>query len=391
MKRTSIAPGVYKDPNGGFWVRPTVDGKRTWRKLKAQTERYALKEGMEKIVAQERAKLGAGRDPFSKGETFREMAELYLAAHCPNRKLEPRGDSFVKAERARLGRLTAFFGSDPLTTIKLVRLPDYKKWRVRRLTRAAGGERTVEMDLCTLSNVMNYAVATGVLDFNYIRSARPRFQTEDKIRHCREFAPESADELHQMAALFFEDPRSEVMGWLLLFTAMSGCRISEMIRLRTDARANDEPGHVEGDFLFIRRSKRGINPFIPISPEFRVMLNAFHRWHRMRYPGHAWYFPGRTKGQPLAEDSFSHAVPKCARALGLPHRKAHGLRSFYVTKRRSDGASDVQIAAEIGDKTASLISKTYGSVPPNWVRGLPLSFVPKKFEPAWSRWEFLSP
>ena len=365
-----------------------VHGKRTWRKLKATTERFALKEAREKIVAQERAKHGTGRDPFSKGNTFSEMAGLYIEAHCPNKKLEPRPESFCTGEKGRIGFLKSYYGSHALHQIKLMTLPEYKRWRVARLRRKAEGERTVELDLCTLSNVMNYAVATGHLDFNYIRSARPRFRTEASVRHCRDFAPTSADELHQMADRFFEHPKSEVMGWLTLFAAMSGCRISELLRLHVNAKNADEPGYQDGNYLFIRRSKRGVNPFILITDEFAEMFAAFQQWHKERWPkGHPRFFPGQLKGEPVSEDAFSHAVPRCAKELGLPHRRAHGLRSFYVTKRRSDGATDEQIAAEIGDKTPSLIAKTYGSVPPNWVRKDPLKFIPKKQEPAWSKWK----
>ena len=31
---------------------------------------------------------------------------------------------------------------------------------------------------------------------------------------------------------------------------------------------------------------------------------------------------------------------KAAKSLDLPHVTPHGFRSFYVTKRRSDGATD---------------------------------------------------
>jgi len=72
--------------------------------------------------------------------------------------------------------------------------------------------------------------------------------------------------------------------------------------------------------------------------------------------------------------------------LVLPHVTAHGLRSFYVTKRRSDGIADAQIAAEIGDNNVEMISQTYGDRPPNWTGGQKLSFLPSEGLPAWRRW-----
>jgi lipoyl-dependent peroxiredoxin len=68
-----------------------------------------------------------------------------------------------------------------------------------------------------------------------------------------------------------------------------------------------------------------------------------------------------------AKGSLAHALAK-AGPLVLGRRiTSHGMRSFYVTVRRSQGISDGQIAAEIGDRTGpSIIASTYGSIPPDW-------------------------
>ena len=53
--------------------------------------------------------------------------------------------------------------------------------------------------------------------------------------------------------------------------------------------------------------------------------------------------------------------------------------------RRSQGVSDAQIAAEIGDSSgAGIIASTYGSIPPNWSGSTaPLGWLPAAGAPAW--------
>ena len=55
--------------------------------------------------------------------------------------------------------------------------------------------------------------------------------------------------------------------------------------------------------------------------------------------------------------------------------------------RRSQGASDGQIAAEIGDTTgAAIIASTYGAIPPNWRGRAGMTFEPTTIPAAWTRW-----
>jgi integrase len=198
-----------------------------------------------------------------------------------------------------------------------------------------------------------------------------------------------AAELHTVAAHLLDNPRSEALGWQLLLEALTGCRTGEVLRLRWDARHRQEPGFIEGEWLWLARSKGGVNPFAAIHPALRDCLEAMKRWRAA----------GRWRNNPFFVPSFRHSS-KPASALGLTHRlrlagprlvgrhlTSHGLRSFYVTVRRSQGTADAQIAAEIGDKTgAAIIVSTYGSVPPNWQGQAGLDWIPKAGSPAWGPW-----
>lgn len=373
MKAISRGGGVYENERG-FWTRPWVNGKRTWRKLKSARLREAQRE--------------ANSEEFTKTKTFAQLADLYTKAKCPNKRLEEREDKYCKIESGKLTHLTKYFGNMQADEIRNHHLPGYKAWRTRQLKRSGPritGTRTVDIELATLSNVLNYAVNTGQLEFNFIRAGRPRFTKDSSVRHCREVAPESGDEIHRIAKWFFEShARTEVFGWLALFAPMTGCRMSELLRLRVDAKNADEPGYIEGNHLFLgRRSKHGVHPWVMITPELRAMLEHFQKWHKLRSPHSPMYFAGSDRLKIVEPSSLSRALPRALKALKIPHRTAHGFRSFYVTKRRSDGISDAEIAAEIGDQDVSMISKTYGSRPPNWQGQKPLSFLPSKGAPAW--------
>lgn len=376
---TLVSPRLYQRADGVYFARLLLRGRRTWRRLKAIKLRAAIAE-----VANTKWEAPAG--------TLAELADLYTAARCPNRKLEPREETFTQAETARVTRLKAFFGRLPAASIRLADLPRYKDWRIRQIKKAVGGERTVDLDLVTLSNILSYGVATGQLEFNYISRGRPCYRRAADIRHSRAVAPASAEIIHRLALHFFDTQRSEVFGWQALFAAFTGCRTSELLRLRLDADAPGEPGHVAGNILFLgQRSKHGIDPWVNIFPEFAAMLTAHRRWHAELYPESPWYFPGRYPGQPVDRHAFGHALRRACAALGLPHVTPHGFRSFYVTKRRSDGLTDTQIAGEIGDKTVALMQRTYGARPANWTGGKVLTWLPSDSLPAWQKWLPSSP
>lgn len=380
MKRTAIGAGAYSDESGGYWARPWINRRRTWRKLKASTASKAQKEA-------------SGTKWNAPTENFASLALLYTDAGCPNKRLEPRAISFTKEEEARANQLVQFFGRHPTDEIRLPLLPAYKAWRCKHIARGTG-ERAVDKDLCTLSNILNYGVSMGLIEENHVARGRPRYRRSNLVRHCREVAPASAEIIHQLGARLLETVAHEVLAWQLLFSAFTGCRTSELLRLRLDATSADEPGFVQFNhkdpvqgFLFLgRRSKGGVNPWAMIGPEFEKMLEAFHRWHAARFPKAKHYFPDHTGAGPLNRYALGRALRAACKSLGLPAITPHGLRSFYVTKRRSDGLADTVIAGEIGDQTVSLMNTTYGSRPPNWTGGNPLSWVPMDGNPCWLPW-----
>lgn len=369
MTRTRIAPRTYQDEAGRYWARFPVHGRYTWKLLKDVTNKR------DAIAAAQSA-------TSARADDFAALAALYLASGCPNRRLEARTPDFLADETARLKIIVEWFGKFTPESIRLPLLPQYAAWRLRRTRINGTGQRAVDKDFNTLSNVLQYGIAIGSIEMNYVRNNRPRYRKAADVNHSRDRMPESAAVIHQLCEYFFESVRSEVFAWQTLFQMFTGCRSSELRRLRLNA-APKEAGHVKDGYLHLgRRSKGGVNPFCAMGPEFTQMHGCFLRWHAARFPKAQSYFPG-PMGQVVDAGSHGHALTRAAKELGLSQITPHGIRAYYVTKRRRDGVLDSHVAAEIGDKTVSLISTTYGDEP----GGQPLTWTPAGTLPAWLRWQ----
>jgi len=401
MKAKAIQNGVYRSEDGRFWLRPIVAGKRTWRKLHALKLKPALEEAADLMVAHRQSIAGICRSPLSRGVDFASVADLYLEENCPNSRGERRNEKFVAEESIKIANLTKFYGSWALADIQNESLMQYRDWRVKQISKGTGA-RTTQMDWCTLSNVLNFAVRRKMAHYNYVGIKRPRLRVDnvsgsiqaEKIRHCREFAPADGNELNLLAHYFFADPRSEAIGFQMLFEAFTSCRSSEARRLRMDAVNTDQPGFIQGNHLFIARSKHGVYPYVQITEDLKDFLSCHQAWHHATHNGNPWWFPSARlpKGEhlelkPLGVQSLNHAMRRASKHLGLPKRTAHGLRSFYATRRRGDGATEAQISAEMGITSIALLESVYGGRPPNWDGMAKISYWPDNAAPAWHKWK----
>lgn len=378
-----IAPKTYIDPAKRYWARPRIKGRRTWRLLVDAKGKA--------ITSLNKACAVALRDDWQPAsDNFAALAQLYLDARCPTRKQKFKQPSkeFIKAETRQTAKLVEYFRTRPVSEVNdLLQIEPYQKWRLRQFEKGQGG-RAVDKEIQTLSNIINYAVfGTKQERINFIMSNRPRYHVIKS--RARDRMPANAAEIHQLGDYFLaggqdgRSLRSEVFAWMTVFQMFTGCRTSELRRLRLDAKPN-EAGHIANGYLHLgRRSKSGVNPYCAIGPEFAQMLECFKLWHRARFPKFQPYFCGPF-GTVVGGESHCHALTKACRKLNLPHYTPHGLRAYFATKSLREGRTHAEVAAMLGDKTAALVGSTYADAPGE---NGPLYFVPNQGLPCWLTWQ----
>jgi integrase len=387
-----IELGIYQYVRSGMYCeRPFIDGKRTIRNLGSKVLEVARREFLRRKKA-----IRSGKNPYAtsnfvaapKLSTVGRVIEEYRKANYPDKYLNPRAERTRAAEARHCDLLVKFWRSVEIENVNLPAFDEYREWRLGRL-RQGKGLRTIDCELNTLRNAFRYALRRGLVKGNPLTD-RPKYQPPKLVTHCREFMPGDATELHNIARLLFSCKTSEVLGFQLLFTAYTGQRTCEILKLRTDAPA-DEPGHLsqDGKCLRVWRAKGQalVNPFCTVHEGMEPLLRAHKSWLERRYPKSGWFFPGRGGEELVEKAALAHALRRL-REKGLIKRKVtpHGARAFFVTVRRSQGAPDSQIALEIGHTSGgSTLAAVYGGVPPDWIRGggPKMSWLPAS-QPAWS-------
>lgn len=399
LKRLPDSDWLYQYPDqpNEYWVRPYFRGKQRKKKLKSVTRKAANIEAADlykKIANYEGA--GISRDPFARSEeiSVREICEFYKQAGCPGEKNSPRTGLALRQEVARVNNWILWPGSsNGALQYSHEENRKYHAWRTRQVMasgRGKGGDRAVDKDLVTLSNIFRHAARnskrTGIT-LNPIAQDRERFRISQQVTHCRDHMPRNAEELNSLARYMFGALRSEVLGWQMLFQAMAGQRSNEILRLRMDAKTKEQPGFVDGKRLYLYRSysSKGTYGHVELYADLKEVIEAHRIWHMKRYPGGSpWYFPSPENPMiPVGVTALTHRLVKAAAETGQGHRTAHGVgRAYRVNVLRSQGFSDAEIALWIGHKTGGkLIVEVYGE-------GLDykICYRPEDMSPAWARW-----
>jgi integrase len=281
-------------------------------------------------------------------------------------KIRRKAQRTIENETYIIPRLRQHFGEMIAETVSLGDCAKYEEWRrnggyvaqytcrgkaMKKVTK--GGDRTVDVDLGVFSNALALAVRNGILKANPIAN-RGRYKDDATIRHCREVAPTP-------------DGLVKIVRWLRKngyvqdadqteFHAYSGLRLSEALRGVWPQVDWDD------DLLHVKRSKRGIVPFVPLLPELRRLLRRMKR----TATGNLLFPSPFNSAVPRDGSAFRRRLAQAAKACHLPHVTPQGLRSYFVTQARQSGLTDAEIAQLIGDATGpELISEVYGDVRPD--------------------------
>jgi hypothetical protein len=376
---------LYNNPDTGvYFLRKRTDSEDTDVSLKTTKVRKACELRDAWVHSRTNIKLGITPQPKkqAKVEDISTIIERYEKAGYLTKKGRPHGERQLRCEKDACVRLKKFFKKRPYTDLDQDLLDQYHEWRVDNIKQGEG-HRTTDMELTVLSNALAWSKRKKKIDHNPI-AERDKYHSFKDSRHAKSCCPTDAEELHETAKIFFSDPRSEVLGWQMLFEASSSLRTRETVCLGMNAEKGD-PGQITGESMLVKRGKKGDgtdNAYIHIHAEIKILLEAHKAWHEQRYPLSKFMFPGRSR------DSMCH-VSEQALAKGLLRlhedgtiRKftSHGMRAYYVLVRRSWGIPDTQIAAEInhtGGVEALRIS--YGVIPPAWLegKGPKITWLPK--------------
>jgi integrase len=376
----NVERGLYRDKGTGQYYERIRAGGNTWLSL----ETTKLVEARERLDARRAVRaahrLGLRvRDPAKKAVTVNAVLDRFEKDGYPNKSGHSRQD--VTQPQSAVPFLREFFGKTPVSDLKESTLDDYHEWRINRIAKG-DGHRTTDLDIQTLSVALSWARRKDLISSNPIER-RQRYTDPRTVRHAKDVAPNDMRVVHRLAARFFTRPNSEVLGWQLLFAAMTGQRTEEVLSLRSDAAA-EEPGWMtkDGGTLYVRRvkNKGRENPCVCVNDDLRRLLEAHANWKAKRYPNCPWYFPGRDGKAILSAGALAKALRKRKGKRVTPH----GLRALYVKVRRSNGIPDNQIAWELNHTSGvSTLEDVYGGIPPHWMsgNGPKLTWIPGK--PAW--------
>ena len=382
--------GLYRDQNSQvYFHRVQSAGRNTYQSLGTSRRDQAIKNMEAKRLAAFAAEQGLEVEkPRRKPITVAMVIEKYRQGGYLDRNETPRPEGLHRfAEATSCDTLLTFFKETPVSDLKPKLLREYHAWRIQNVTRGEG-HRTTDLELNTLSNALHWAVSEELLDDNPILR-RKRFRRGKEIVHCREKSPEDIEELHTIATLLFKDPRSEVLGWQFLFESLTGLRNAEALLLRVDVKS-DEAGGItaDGKSLCVHHVKEGrhANPYVMIHDGLRQLIDAHRAWLKERHPESPFYFPGKGGNKVVSKGALTHRLAGLLKEGKLrKHFTSHGARAFYVTARRSQGASDAQIAWEINHVGGTgTLEAVYGGVPQHWRdgKGPNMSWIPKM--PAWT-------
>jgi hypothetical protein len=377
-----------------YYLRKRTETEDTEVSLKTGSIKQACKLRDAWVNSQTNQELGITEAPkMKKRLRISNALEDYRRDRYPSLrrgKLKYPGRKHLRTEEDAVETLCGFFKTKHVDELDADMLDDYHDWRKGNVAKG-NGDRTCDLELNSLSKALDWAIRKKTLDINPIK-IRTRYYDPRGARHAKQLAASNTEELHQVAALFFETPQSECLGWQFLWKSNFGMRTEEAIKLRRDAKNTEEPGFIQGESMYVRRAdKNTLNPAIHLHPEGLALLAAMDAWAAKRYPQNPHYFPGRDRSEngSVSHDALTKGLDRLFDEGRTPKKlTSHGCRAFYVLVRRSIGKGDSQIAVELNQIGGlETLRTSYGVVPQHWLdgKGPHLKWLPaKKEDYAWS-------
>jgi integrase len=280
----------------------------------------------------------------------------YCATYFEKAKVQRKRPGTIANERQSLARWCDHLGHVRIDRIATPIIAGYVDKRLkggifcgRKLE--AVSERTANLDLFVLRNVLNAAMDDG-----HLREL-PRIKMLDEAPPPKRdlVTPAQFDRLITAAQNACEKNGEQLAGYLR-FLAFSGAREKEALRIKwADVDFERERVTIGADQLTKNWESRTV--------EFNPKLGALLReMHTRRAPDCSWLFPSPRRGtRDEHARSFRESLKIARAAAGLPWVGFHDLRHYFCSVCVMAGIDFMTIAAWLGHKDGGiLVGKVYG-------------------------------
>lgn len=262
----------------------------------------------------------------------------------------------IKNERQALSRWCHYLGH---VRIDRISTPLIMSFIDKRLKGGAFGgrkldavaERTANLDLLMLRNVLNSAVTDGLLH----DVPKVKMLDQPPVPKRRLLTPDEFDSLIAAAATACRKNGQQLADYLR-FLAFSGSREKEALRIRlTDVDFERERVTIGSDGLSKNWRSRTV--------EFNAKLGALLLEMRSRHaPDSIWLFPSPVRGEcDRYARSFRESLKLARKTADLEWVGFHDLRHFFCSMCVMAGVDFMTIAAWLGHSDGGiLVGKVYG-------------------------------
>ena len=355
--RNRRVPGLYIR-NGRYYAQLWADrgdGKKTARRFPLVTadkvpvqNLLEAKESMEVLrgVRRQNELPKAGRKP-----TFSDYAEVYFSKATVNKKRA----GTLENEQQAVGRWKSWLGHVRVDRIETSLIAGFVDARLKggsfggRVLKPVS-ERTANLDVLMLRNVLNAAMADGHLQKLPAFKALKAAPSPEK----RLITPTEFDSLIEAAGTCSKNGVQLVD--YLRFLAFSGAREKEALRIQWS--------DVDLDARWVKigadgQSKNGEQRKVEFNSQLGTLLDEMKK---RRAPDSIWLFPSPQRGKvDLPSKTFRESLLKARKDAGLNWCGFHHLRHYFCSVCVMAGIDFMTIASWLGHKDGGiLVGKVYG-------------------------------
>jgi integrase len=356
--RNRRVPGLYIR-NGRFYCQLWVDrgdGRKTARRFPLFTSENlparTLNEAKEALEIKRNDRREDRLPTPGRKPNFLDYSEVYLA----KAKVQRKRPGTVENERQAIARWRSHLGHVRIDKIATPMIASFVEKRLkgglfgtRKLAPVL--ERTANLDVIALRNVLNAAIDDG-----YLRDLpRIKLLKETPAKKRQLLTPAEFERLITSAITHCKTNGPQLADYLC-FLAFSGVREQEALRIKwADVDFERERIGIGSDGMSKNRESRSVE----FNPKLRTHLIQMKA---NRAPDCSWLFPSPRRGtRDERTKSFRESLKLARKAAGLDWIGFHDLRHYFCSICVMAGIDFMTIAAWMGHSDGGvLVGKVYG-------------------------------